>query len=217
MTTKQRNNYSMADRFSASSLGSNRVAQEVGLVAQQPVLRHDRQGRHRLRHLAQQILFQGAAAAIEDAIERLSRLVEQLISLVANRAMAPMLAAHQAMRRVSFLVAVTIAAEIAVEPYCFLADVISRIVKGHPQSRLEAPLAWVYHVTTELKPVARDRRLRFSRTKLEIRSSAGSTDSRRTTCFATGASLPPKWRLAGRLLYLQWPFDWTSAEAPRAE
>lgn len=63
-------------------------------------------------HPAQQIVFQDAVAAIEDAIERLRRLEDQLGAIVPRWSMAPMVAAYQAMRGVSFLVAVTFAAEI---------------------------------------------------------------------------------------------------------
>lgn len=41
-----------------------------------------------------------------------------------------------------------------VEPYQYLADVITRIVDGHPQSRLDQLLPWAYQVATELKAVA---------------------------------------------------------------
>jgi transposase len=64
-------------------------------------------------HPAQQIVFQDGVAAIEDAVERQRRLEEQLASLVPKWSMAPVVAAYQAMRGVSFLVAVTFAAEIA--------------------------------------------------------------------------------------------------------
>jgi transposase len=63
-------------------------------------------------HPAQQIVFQDAVASIEDAVERQRRLEEQLASLVPKWSMAPVIAAYQAMRGVSFLVAVTFAAEI---------------------------------------------------------------------------------------------------------
>jgi transposase len=63
-------------------------------------------------HPAQQIVFQDGVAAIEDAVERQRRLEEQLASLVPKWSMAPVVAAYQAMRGVSFLVAVTFAAEI---------------------------------------------------------------------------------------------------------
>ena len=43
---------------------------------------------------------------------------------------------------------------IGLEPYRYLADVITRIVNGHPNSRLDELLPWAYHATTELKPVA---------------------------------------------------------------
>jgi transposase len=41
-----------------------------------------------------------------------------------------------------------------VEPQAYLADVISRIVSGHPQSRLEELLPWAYPTTPALKAVA---------------------------------------------------------------
>jgi transposase len=63
-------------------------------------------------HPAQQIVFQDGVAAIEDAVERLRRLEEQLASIVPSWSMASVVAAYQAMRGVSFLVAVTFAAEI---------------------------------------------------------------------------------------------------------
>ena len=63
-------------------------------------------------HPAQQIVFQDAVATIEDAVERLRRLEEQLGAIVPKWSMAPLVAAYQAMRGVSFLVAVTFAAEI---------------------------------------------------------------------------------------------------------
>jgi transposase len=43
---------------------------------------------------------------------------------------------------------------IDVEPHGYLADVISRIVNGHPQSRLDDLLPWAYPTTTELRAVA---------------------------------------------------------------
>jgi transposase len=66
----------------------------------------------RFDHPAQQIVFQDAVASIEDASERLHRLEEQLRAVVPKWSMAPMVAAYQAMRGVSFLVVVTFAAEI---------------------------------------------------------------------------------------------------------
>ncbi|SKA26037.1 IS66 C-terminal element [Enhydrobacter aerosaccus] len=41
-----------------------------------------------------------------------------------------------------------------VEPFRYLADVIARIVEGHPQSRLDELLPWAYHATIDLKAVA---------------------------------------------------------------
>ena len=43
---------------------------------------------------------------------------------------------------------------IGVEPRAYLADVISRIVNGHPQSRLDELLPWAYPTTAELKAAA---------------------------------------------------------------
>src|SRR5262249_28713673 len=50
--------------------------------------------------------------AIEDAVQRLHRLEQQLAAIVPSWSMAPVVAAYQAMRGASFLVAVTFAAEI---------------------------------------------------------------------------------------------------------
>src|ERR1700677_496408 len=63
-------------------------------------------------HPAQQIVFQDAINAIEDAAARLQSLDRQLAAIVPNWSMAPVVAAYQAMRGVSFLVAVTAVAEI---------------------------------------------------------------------------------------------------------
>src|SRR3954447_18957876 len=43
---------------------------------------------------------------------------------------------------------------IGVEPRAYLADVISRIVTGHPQSRLDELLPWAYPTTPALKAAA---------------------------------------------------------------
>ncbi len=43
---------------------------------------------------------------------------------------------------------------IGVEPQAYLADVISRIVNGHPQSRLDDLLPWAYPTLPDLKAVA---------------------------------------------------------------
>jgi len=43
---------------------------------------------------------------------------------------------------------------IDVEPHGYLADVITRIVNGHPQSRLDELLPWAYPATPKLKAVA---------------------------------------------------------------
>lgn len=63
-------------------------------------------------HPAQQVVFQDAIDAIEDAVARLRRLEAQLAVIVPSWSMAPVVAAYQAMRGASFLVAVTFAAEI---------------------------------------------------------------------------------------------------------
>src|SRR3954449_7380868 len=63
-------------------------------------------------HTAQQIVFQEGIDAIEDAVQRLHRLEQQLAAIVPSWSMAPAVAAYQAMRGASFLVAVTFAAEI---------------------------------------------------------------------------------------------------------
>jgi transposase len=63
-------------------------------------------------HPAQQIVFQDAIEAIEEALVRLRRLEQQLVVIVPSWSMAPVVDAYQAMRGASFLVAVTVAAEI---------------------------------------------------------------------------------------------------------
>jgi transposase len=68
--------------------------------------------RQGFEHPAQQIVFQEGIDAIEDAAQRLRRLEEQLAIIVPSWSMAPVVAAYQAMRGASFLVAVTFAAEI---------------------------------------------------------------------------------------------------------
>jgi transposase len=66
----------------------------------------------RFEHPAQQIVFQDAIDAIADAAARLQRLDEQLAAIVPTWSMAPVVEAYQAMRGVSFVVAVTLVAEI---------------------------------------------------------------------------------------------------------
>ena len=63
-------------------------------------------------HPAQQIVFQDAVDAIDDAAARLRRLDEQVAAIVPSWSMAPVVEAYQAMRGVSFVVAVTFVAEI---------------------------------------------------------------------------------------------------------
>jgi transposase len=41
-----------------------------------------------------------------------------------------------------------------VEPYRYLADVIARIVDGHPNRLLDELLPWAYPATRKLKAVA---------------------------------------------------------------
>ena len=43
---------------------------------------------------------------------------------------------------------------IGVEPRAYLADVITKIVTGHPQSRLDELLPWAYPTTPALKAAA---------------------------------------------------------------
>jgi transposase len=66
----------------------------------------------KFEHPAQQIVFQDAVNAIEDAAARLRRLDEQLVAIVPSWSMAPVVTAYQAMRGVSFIAAVTFVAEI---------------------------------------------------------------------------------------------------------
>ena len=66
----------------------------------------------KFEHPAQQIVFQEAIDAIEDALQRLRRLEKQLAVIVPEWSMAPVLEAYQAMRGASFVVAVTFATEI---------------------------------------------------------------------------------------------------------
>ena len=63
-------------------------------------------------HPAQQIVFQDAIEAIDEALARLRRLEQQLVAIVPSWSMAAVVEAYQAMRGASFLVALTIAAEI---------------------------------------------------------------------------------------------------------
>jgi transposase len=66
----------------------------------------------KFEHAAQQIVFQDGIDAIEDALARLRRLEAQLFAIVPSWSMAPVVEAYQAMRGASFLVAVTVAAEL---------------------------------------------------------------------------------------------------------
>jgi transposase len=43
---------------------------------------------------------------------------------------------------------------LGIEPHAYLADVISRIVNGHPQARIDDLLPWQYPVTPQLQSVA---------------------------------------------------------------
>ena len=42
---------------------------------------------------------------------------------------------------------------LAVQPNAYLADVITRIVNGHPQTRLDDLMPWAYPTTQQLPPV----------------------------------------------------------------
>ena len=52
-----------------------------------------------------------------------------------------------------------------VEPLGYLADVLARIVNGHPNSQIDDLLPWVYIAAPEIKAVAREHRLRSPRMK----------------------------------------------------
>ena len=65
-------------------------------------------------HPAQQIVFQDQLEAITTAQARLAALEQQLREIVPSWTMAPVVAAYQALRGVSFLVAITFAAELAI-------------------------------------------------------------------------------------------------------
>ena len=43
---------------------------------------------------------------------------------------------------------------LGVEPHGYLADVITRIVNGHPQTRLDDLMPWAYPVMRQLQAVA---------------------------------------------------------------
>ena len=64
--------------------------------------------RQAFEHQAAQIVFQEMSDAIEDAAQRLHRLDEQLAAIVETWSMKPVVEAYQAMRGVSFLVAVAV-------------------------------------------------------------------------------------------------------------
>ena len=63
-------------------------------------------------HPAQQIVFQDQLEVINAAQVRLAALEQQLREIVPTWTMAPVMAAYQALRGVSFLVAVTFVAEV---------------------------------------------------------------------------------------------------------
>jgi transposase len=63
-------------------------------------------------HPAQQIVFQDQVDVVTDAQDRLERLDAQLAELVPSWSMAPVVAAYQALRGVSFIVAVTFVSEV---------------------------------------------------------------------------------------------------------
>jgi transposase len=66
----------------------------------------------RFEHPAQHLVLAEYRQAILDAEARLERLTEQVTDLVPSWSMAPVVAAYQALRGVSFLTAVTFAAEV---------------------------------------------------------------------------------------------------------
>ena len=61
---------------------------------------------------AQQIAFQEYVEAVDDAAQRVERLTEQIRLLLPERRMAPVVAALQALRGVSLIVAVTVLSEL---------------------------------------------------------------------------------------------------------
>ncbi len=63
-------------------------------------------------HPAQQIVFQEYVATVEQCGDRVDRLTEQIRTLVPQWRLGPVVAAYQAMRGVSLIVATTIAAEV---------------------------------------------------------------------------------------------------------
>lgn len=63
-------------------------------------------------HPAQQIVFQDQVDVVTDAQDRLERLDAQLAELVPSWSMAPVVMAYQALRGVSFIVAVTFVSEV---------------------------------------------------------------------------------------------------------
>lgn len=69
-------------------------------------------GEQSFAHPAQQITFQEYVATVEQCQARVERLTEQIRALVPEWRMAPVVEAFQAMRGVSLLVAVTVAAEV---------------------------------------------------------------------------------------------------------
>src|SRR6266403_4306166 len=66
----------------------------------------------RFAHPAQQIVLQDYIHAVQDAEARLDRLTRQIEELLPSWAMAPVVAALQAMRGVALVVAVTVVAEV---------------------------------------------------------------------------------------------------------
>jgi len=129
--------------------------------------------RQAFEHAAQQIVFQEGIDAIEDAAQRLHRLEQQLTLIVPSWSMAPVVAAYQAMRGASFLVAVTFAAEIgdvrrfveAAWTYCHPARVSETLrarIEGLPKPVRD--IAW----KAQLRLCARYRRLSAAGKKLPV-------------------------------------------------
>src|SRR5260370_42311621 len=92
------------------AMGGSSVAASIGAGWSRAHLRWLAQ--QKFDHPAQQIVFQDAVDAIDDAAARLRRLDEQVAAIVPSWSMAPVVEAYQAMRGVSFVVAVTFVAEI---------------------------------------------------------------------------------------------------------
>lgn len=76
---------------------------------------------------------------------------------------------------------------IGVEPQAYLADVLTRIVNGHPNSRIDELLPWAYPTAASLNAVARKQRL--PRNESRHRSNCERTMSYRRAVAEPGVAL----------------------------